>query len=485
MTKNLISRIMPQDRNSAIDIARGLAIVGMAAAHMVFITDGWGSVVTGVGHGRSAALFALLAGVSLGILSGRTRTLRGVELLQSRMRIFVRAAVLLAICSLVAMYNTGVVLILTFYAFWFIFAIPFVQLPGKTLLKWAFGAAIVGPPLAFVLTNFITNVMTLPNNPDSVFFDALIGNSTYLGVNAMALIFTGMALTRFGLLSGGEVTRRLARRCVGIGLVLAVVGMGGATAVASIQEGHLSGEVLETNFMITDGSGSWSGSDSASDLSSGTGGDSGSAGGDSADIGAADNPPIPTFPANAGTLAGQEIPEGCYCEDPAESGDTSEFDQGPVTWQEELAIGWREFVGTLRHSFLGAAILTGRPHSGSLLELWGNIGFGLLVVGLLVLAPRWLQRGFMPLAVIGSMSLSAYCFHVFWITTADKLEVQGLESFALCLVAMVVLGTLWKIWRGRGPLEALMHWASWKAARLTAEDLRQALESQQAREAQR
>ena len=68
-------------RLRGIDLARTVAIVGMVGAHLNvrYVDDPWGDlgwVVTG----RSSALFAVLAGLSIALVSGRSTPLTGEPL---------------------------------------------------------------------------------------------------------------------------------------------------------------------------------------------------------------------------------------------------------------------------------------------------------------------------------------------------------------------------------------------------------------------
>ena len=60
-------------RIAGVDLARGLAVLGMLAAHLLWLgslswtePSTWGAIV----NGRSSILFATLAGVSLGLSTG-------------------------------------------------------------------------------------------------------------------------------------------------------------------------------------------------------------------------------------------------------------------------------------------------------------------------------------------------------------------------------------------------------------------------------
>ena len=67
-------------------------------------------------NGRSSILFAVLAGVSLALLSGRTDPVRGDDLVRARTRILVRAAWVFAIGGALEALGTDVDIILGVYA---------------------------------------------------------------------------------------------------------------------------------------------------------------------------------------------------------------------------------------------------------------------------------------------------------------------------------------------------------------------------------
>src|SRR4051794_37489328 len=66
-------------RIEGVDLARGLALLGMIATHVFAAVDDNGAptAATIVAAGRSAASFAMIAGVSLALISGRQRPLEG------------------------------------------------------------------------------------------------------------------------------------------------------------------------------------------------------------------------------------------------------------------------------------------------------------------------------------------------------------------------------------------------------------------------
>ncbi|MFE6306035.1 DUF418 domain-containing protein [Nocardiopsis sp. NPDC057823] len=156
----------PRERLLGVDAARGLALVGVFVAHMgvpltLLLTgapdvhavweedySGPGMLVVeavgGLVSGRSAALFAFLAGVSLVLLAGRARPGTRVERNRVRVRIAVRALLLVAIGYALATLGSLSV-ILHFYGVYFLLAIPLLWLRTRHLAALAVAAALVGP----------------------------------------------------------------------------------------------------------------------------------------------------------------------------------------------------------------------------------------------------------------------------------------------------------------------------------------------------
>lgn len=135
------------DRLGGLDAARGLALLGMMAAHVGFTTCGLTSLsgVLNQAHGRSAVLFAVIAGFSLGIMSGRTRPHTGEALVRTRLRILVRCALLLVLGTCLAVLGPPVGVILGYYATWLALALPFLAWRPQSLFVLAAVTAAVGP----------------------------------------------------------------------------------------------------------------------------------------------------------------------------------------------------------------------------------------------------------------------------------------------------------------------------------------------------
>jgi uncharacterized membrane protein len=136
-------------RLAGVDLARGLAVVGMLAAHLLLIDmpftlddpASWVDVV----NGRSSILFATLAGVSLGLVTGGRSPLRGAARVRASARIAVRAGVLWVLGLLLVSTGVPVFVILPAYALLFLLALPFLGLRAPTLFVLAGALGLVMP----------------------------------------------------------------------------------------------------------------------------------------------------------------------------------------------------------------------------------------------------------------------------------------------------------------------------------------------------
>lgn len=141
------SRFDGPARLVGIDLARGLAVLGMLAAHLLtidpFVADDpatWLDVV----NGRSSILFATLAGVSIALITGGTRPPTGPARSRAAARLALRGALLWAIGILLVMTGVPVYVILPAYALLFALSLPFLGLrAGKLFLAAGLVAAVM------------------------------------------------------------------------------------------------------------------------------------------------------------------------------------------------------------------------------------------------------------------------------------------------------------------------------------------------------
>jgi uncharacterized membrane protein YeiB len=135
-------------RLAGVDLARGLAVLGMLTAHLIARPDlvlddpsTWIAIV----DGRSSILFATIAGVSIGLVTGGSAALRGPALRIARRRLAVRAALLWLLGIALIATGVPVYVILPAYALLFLLAIPFTALGARALLVTAAAVALVMP----------------------------------------------------------------------------------------------------------------------------------------------------------------------------------------------------------------------------------------------------------------------------------------------------------------------------------------------------
>ena len=135
-----------------VDVARGLALIGMMATHAygaALDDDGDPTPATVLAGGRAATLFVLVAGVSLAFLSGGRTRLRGPERTGASAGLAVRAALVGAIglaLGYLGEYN-GIDGILPLYGLLFLLAIPLLRCPPAVLLGIAAAVTALGPVL--------------------------------------------------------------------------------------------------------------------------------------------------------------------------------------------------------------------------------------------------------------------------------------------------------------------------------------------------
>jgi uncharacterized membrane protein len=204
-------------RVRGVDLARGVAVLGMFGAHMGIGRDAdpavdldtdpatWWAVV----DGRSSILFAVLAGVSIALLSGGPRPPAGEELVRARVRVLVRAAWVFLLGGLLELLDTFVAVILGVYAVLFVLAVPFLRWRPARLLALA-GVLAVATPVVDLLAG---QVVTDHGDRDQAFaqtvltgtYPALIWWTFVLVGLAVGRLDLGAARTRAALLAGGGV----------------------------------------------------------------------------------------------------------------------------------------------------------------------------------------------------------------------------------------------------------------------------------------
>jgi uncharacterized membrane protein len=228
-----------QHRLVAVDAARGVALLGMMAVHVVppLRPDGTVSTAYLLAAGRSAALFAVLAGVGLALLSGGATGRQGRPLRRAQVAVVVRAVLLVALGLWLGTLDSGVAVILVYYGVLFVLAAPFLGL-GPTPLAWlAAGTALVVPVLshlvrpALPVPSYDVPTLAMVSRPGQSLAELTL-TGYYPALPWLAYLFAGLAVGRLVL-----TERRVAVRLLVGGLALAV----GARVVSALLLGPLGG----------------------------------------------------------------------------------------------------------------------------------------------------------------------------------------------------------------------------------------------------
>ena len=258
-----------------VDVARGLALLGMFAVHVfpLFNDDDEPTLATTVAAGRSAATFVLVAGVGVAFLAGGRNPVRGSERRAAAAGLAVRAGLiglLGLLLGLLSDYN-DVSGILPYYGLFFLLAVPLLWARRKVLAGLAAAAMVLGP-LLLVSTlgvDWPTPDLDADPIPDTLLEDPL-GLLTLLSVTGeypavvyLTYLCAGMAIGRLDLSSW-----RVAGWLLGVGAGLAVAAqlvglvllrpMGGlAQLVAEVDSDDSRSEIVRKLLWDPDQSSSW------------------------------------------------------------------------------------------------------------------------------------------------------------------------------------------------------------------------------------
>jgi uncharacterized membrane protein YeiB len=338
-----------------VDAARGVALLGVMAIHVLpsVGADGRVLLVERIAAGRSAAAFALLAGVGLALWSRDRRPDERSAALA------IRALAIGLIGSLLFLVDTGVDVILPAYGLLFACAIPLLWLSGRTLAAAAVVIAVVVPPLSHVVRSGLS-----PSVAEAPPADLLI-TGAYPVLAWLTYLCAGLAAGRLDLRSS-----RVAAALLGVGVALAA----SAKAVSWFLLDVLGGR---------------------EHLAASTG-----------------LPPR-----------------------------SPEFTQVLLTSQHGV---------TPTDTWWWLAVST--PHATTTLDLLHTTGTSLALLGALLLVARWSRRILLPLAAVGSMTLTLYTAHVLLVNT-PLMPADPSWSYAAQATAAVLFAVLWRSRYRRGPLE--------------------------------
>ncbi|GAA1162480.1 heparan-alpha-glucosaminide N-acetyltransferase domain-containing protein [Ornithinicoccus hortensis] len=210
-----------------VDLARMLALLGMITAHLVdtYRPDGSVTVWHQIVSGRSAALFAVLAGLSIALVTRRAVDPQRVWGL--RAQVAVRALVIACLGLALGMFDSGLAVILTYYGVLFLGALPVLRWGARRLALLAIGWGLASPVASMLLRPHLPpNSYDVPD-PLSVFSPwQLVTELTVTGYYPVltwaTYLFAGMAIGRLDLRSAAWGRRLLVWGAWGSVLALAV-----------------------------------------------------------------------------------------------------------------------------------------------------------------------------------------------------------------------------------------------------------------------
>lgn len=251
-------RNQPKRRLMGLDAVRGFALVGMMGVHLLPAwTDNFEPTASWLLFaGKSAALFAVLAGVALAFNSGGRRPMRGRTLTAARASLAVRGLLILGIGLTIAYVDMPAYIILAYYGAMFILAIPLLGLSARPVAFSALALALAGPVIMQALRDGLPEPGYDPTFATAlaepgVFFSQLLFTGVYPALPWMAYICAGLALGRLNLTDARIQLRLLtggAALAVGAWLtsVLALGPLGGLKAIQDATPALSADAVNET-----------------------------------------------------------------------------------------------------------------------------------------------------------------------------------------------------------------------------------------------
>lgn len=443
-----------------IDAARGLAVLGMMVAHVGVTTSGIDTLEgwLAFAHGRSSILFAVIAGFSLGLLSGGTRPHTGERLVHSRLRILVRSALLLALPALLQLLGTPVAIIIGFYAVWFALALPVLHWTPRRLFILAAATAVIGGVAVTYLPWLLSSLGLDPMNAygaNAAVLEFML-TGTYPGVVWMAFIFLGLGLSRIEWRSAGRLGALLAA-----GVAMAVTGHVGAYLLA----GWLAPDMQPQWSLTSDGGGE------------------GAYGITEEDLALLEQDIVDgwlTLEDAAQFLTEQQLAEvsdgmvdgvqltplpGSPNGEPAEGTGSSVVDPAEAgSWYGSAPVpagpGWHSVPVPSP-----TELLTAHAHSGTPFEAVGNAGVAAAIIATFGLIARRAAWVLAPLAAVGAMSLTAYSGHIvaMWAVDPISTSLEGNAYLAWMAGITVAAAMVWRLVFARGPLEHVIHVISVRA----------------------
>lgn len=410
-----------RDRLAGLDVARSVAIFGMLVAHFAYSVRGEDGALGRVARftdGRAMPLFVVLGGVGITLLTARAkhpdRALLG------------RAAVLL-VAGLLLEARTNVLVILHFYALFFVAGVVLRRLPGWALLTLAAVSTAIGSAVALAEPEWSTVRETLADQ------------STTFGIVPVVVSHPFVLLTDLVATGGYPLFPTLAFVTVGMWL--------GRQRLSSVpwQAGLVAAGVA----LFTVGYGSdWLVDQSRADL-----------------VRIDEEAGRVRIDADARARIAEEF--GIRERDLVANAESA------------LADGVRpaEIDAELTNASLDPGdplnVFDGTGHSHQPSWVVGATGFALAVIGLALGAARLVPSLFTPLAAAGRLALTFYVTHLIALIRVqdtwpgDRSPGDTFTLLGVAFAGFAVLATAWLRFVPYGPLEALLRLAGGGFARRT------------------
>ncbi len=421
-----------------IDLARGLALIGMMAAHFMLSTTPellnpttWGGLV----NGRSSILFATLAGVSLALTTGRTTPPTGDALIAARGKILIRGATIYIIGAFLTALDTPIAVILQTYGILFALAVPFLTLTRRTLILIAIPLTIVGPLLTYSLTSASNLFLLSLPLPESLF------NPSYPALSWMPFILTGMAIGRTNL-----TLKKTQAGLLALGVALAVIGYSSVTLTS------MTAEALSTESSITAKD-----DDNTTDIETPYIDDQEYGTATLEDLGPGQFL-VNGFVRDEINLEGLECTDSTYTDSTTDQRDVNcyRYEELSTPTQPSDNVDLNEIILTPFRD-LATTWATADPHSATPHEIVGSGGFAIATIGLCLLIAHAARHLLYPIIAMGSMSLTIYSLHVLsYRFMQETVMMSGQFTWGLWLGSIIALAGFASLWRmkfTKGPLE--------------------------------
>jgi hypothetical protein len=178
----------------------------MVATHVLLdvTPEGGLSVSQWLAGGRASALFAVLAGVSLALMTGGREPLHGRDRLLTSAGLAIRSLLIAAIGFQVAVLDSGLAIILTYYGVLFLLGLPFVGLRAPVLALLAAAWVVLAPVFSHLMRpelparGFASPAFDQLGDPGQLASELLL-TGYYPAIPWLAYLLAGLALGRCDL----------------------------------------------------------------------------------------------------------------------------------------------------------------------------------------------------------------------------------------------------------------------------------------------